>query len=190
MNIGAAKTEYSVLSRGGLFSNKMEKIGGNQIDQAIISHIRREYNFFVGKFAAEDLKNGLGTAIDCENDSVYVTGRSLISGLPGEIEISSHEIFLATKPVLDQIIYGCQTFLERIPPEKLIQIKEGGLLLTGGVACLRNITKYFEKEIGLPVIVHKRPAESTIEGIRKILKSGICWELTYTMLDNRNRWIK
>lgn len=185
INIGGETTEYSVISSGGLVINKMIKTGGKQIDQAIASFIRREYNFLVGVFAAEKLKNEMGYAFGVAEESTLVPGRSLISGLPGEIEINAHEVYTAIRPVIEQMLKDTEQLLDRIPPEIAYSIQDSGLYLTGGVARLKNLDKLFEKELGIPVILAEEPDYTTILGLRKIILDDRYDKLTYSMLDNR-----
>lgn len=190
VNIGGGTTEYSIVASGGLLISKMDKFGGKDFDNAIINYIRREYGFLIGIFAAEELKNNLGYAFAAEDKYRLTPGRSLVSGLPGEIQVSAHEVYQAIRPGLDRIINGCRLMLERIPPEIRDNIMEDGLYLTGGTAQLKNIDRLFERELKLPVHLAQEPDFTTIMGLRSILSDPQYDELTYSMLDKRHRWMR
>lgn len=188
INLGGATTEFSIIASGGMVINKMERFGGRQLDEAIVSSIRKEYGFITGFFSSEHLKNTIGSAYGVEEESIFVPGRSLVSGLPGEIQISSHEVYTAMKPFIDQIVETASGFLDRIPKEMADNICEDGIYLTGGVANMKNIDKLISREIGIPVHSSETPELTTILGLRKIMKNNAFDSVVHSVLEDRPRW--
>jgi len=189
INIGGATTEYSVVSSGGIVINRMEKQGGRNLDQAITSFVRKEYNLKIGVFASEELKNNLGSAYGIEESSLLVPGSSLISGLPGEAQVTSHEVYTAVKPAIDRIVANAISMLERIPPEMASNVRREGLYLTGGVANLRNIGKLLEMQLGIPVHTADSPEYSIVNGLKKIMSDPEYSKVAYSMVDTKYRWM-
>lgn len=190
INIGGATTEYAILASGGIVIDRMDRTGGTNLDQLIASYVRREYNFKIGVFASEDLKNQLGSAYGTEEGSLTVPGRSLVTGLPGEIEIDSHEVYTAIKPAISHIVENSISMMERIPPEMASSIRSDGLYLTGGVASLRNLDRLLERELNIPVHTVTEPGLTVIRGLKTILTDSRYESISYSMLDEKHRWIE
>jgi len=190
INIGGATTEYSVISSGGIVINRMAKMGGRSFDQAIATYVRKEYGFRVGVFASEQLKNTLGSAYGVDETSMLIPGSSVISGLPGQVQVTSHEVYTSIKPTIDSIVANAVTMLERVPPEMAYNVRKEGLYLTGGVANLRNIGKLLEMSLGIPVHTVKEPEFSVINGIRAIMSQSGFESVVYPMLDTKFRWMQ
>lgn len=189
INIGGSTTEYSVVSSGGIVINRMEKKGGKNFDQAITSFVRKEYSFKIGVFASEDLKNTLGSAYGIEESTMLVPGSSLISGLPGQVQVTSHEVYTAIKPAIDNTVANAISMLERIPPEMAANVRRDGVYLTGGVANLRNLGKLFEMQLGIPVHTAQEPEFSVVNGLKKIMSDKEYAKVAYSMLDTKYRWM-
>ncbi|MDD6434948.1 MAG: rod shape-determining protein [Clostridiales bacterium] len=189
INIGSGSTVYSVISSGGIVISRMIKKGGKDLDEAIGNYIRKEYNFKLGIFACEQLKNGLGSVYGIENNNMMVTGRNLVTGLPGEIRVSAHEVYTAMRPIIDEIIDMALSVLKKLPQEMADTVYDDGLYLTGGTADLNNLDLLIEKELNIPVHVAKDPRLSKVKGLSRIMNQPEFHRLTYSMQEEKHRWI-
>ena len=190
VNLGGGTTEYTILASGGIILNRMARSGGLDLDQAIASYIRREYHFRTGIFACEAMKNTLGSAYGVEEEIMNVPGQSLVSGLPGEIQINAHEVYTAIKPAIDQVIATCAAILERIPPEIGSRVRESGIYLTGGVSQLRNLSLLMERTLQVPVHCSDDPENSTVRGLKAIINTNEYRPLAYSIQDSLARRIR
>ena len=171
VNIGAETTEISVVSMGGTVTGIMLKIGGNALDECIISAVRLHYNFIIGKKTAEQIKIKLGTAkppMDDEKITMKAFGRDVISGLPGSFTIDSEFVYWAIKENLDRITDAVRNMFEHATPEMSADIYESGIYLTGGDGAIKDLDKALSEATGLSVTVCDRGAESAAVGLGKI----------------------
>ena len=132
VNIGAETTEISVLSLGGIVISKAVKIGGNKLDDCIISNVRKAYNLVIGSKTAENLKKQLGSAVPVSESFAPGFGRNVLSGLPVSVDISSDIIYQAIIDSLHSIMDAIKVILERTPPELAADIIKDGVYFTGG----------------------------------------------------------
>lgn len=163
-NIGADTTEISVISLGGIVVSKMLPYGGNYFDQQIINYIRKEYNFDIGRKSAEHLKKMLVSAVPTE-ETATVVGRNVVRGLPGEVTVSSGEIFPLVKGVFYTISASVRSMLERTPPEIASEIERAGIYLTGGSSWLRGMDQLVANETRYKVNTTKHAQRTVITGI-------------------------
>ena len=127
------------------------RVGGNKIDEAIASYVRKKYNLMIGDRTAEDVKIAIGTALPLERDlTMDVRGRDLIAGLPRTIQVVSSEVMEALEPPLQQIIGAVRLVLEQTPPELSSDIIDKGMVMSGGGSLLRNIDKLLTQVTGVP----------------------------------------
>ena len=154
IDIGGGTTDIAVLSLGGIVVPESLRIGGDNFDQALIRYVKEVYNLKIGEGTAEKIKVEVGTAFpqEEENKSLEVRGQDIMTGLPGSINISSHEAFEALQDPLQTILAGIRRVLERTPPELSSDISEKGLVMTGGGALLRGLDKLISQETGVPAI--------------------------------------
>ena len=142
VDIGGGTTEVAVISLGGIVTSESVRIGGDAMDQAIISYIRKTYNLTIGERTAEQIKMEIGTArVDETDETMEIRGRDLVTGLPKTIEISSSEISESLKEAIAAIIDGVKKTLEKTPPELSADVMERGIVLTGGGALLKILIK-------------------------------------------------
>lgn len=189
-NFGGETTELSVLASGGMVLNRILKIGGGTLDQAIVNHIRYTNDFLIGKMTGETLRKGFGLLNEKAPEFITVSGRDLVSGVPEQIDISSDMVRAAMKDHIHTCVKEIKTLLERTPPEVLRSIQREGIYLTGGLANLTGLDSYIEEVIGLKVNIAKEPEACTVKGLKKIIQSKELKKLTYSMIDDNYRWMK
>lgn len=170
VDIGGGTTEVAVISLGGIVTSDSVRIGGDVMDHAIISYIRKAYNLTIGERTAENVKIEIGTArVDDEIEKMEIRGRDLVTGLPKTIEISSKEISESLREAISAIIDGVKKTLEQTPPELSADVMERGIVLTGGGALLRNLDKVISDETKMPVFIAENPLDCVAIGTGKAL---------------------
>lgn len=170
VDIGGGTTEVAVISLGGIVTSKSLRVAGDELDHAIISYIKKEYNLAIGERTAENVKIQLGSAFDTgEDNSMEIRGRDLISGLPKVINITESEIRDALKEPVAAIIDAIKTTLEKTPPELASDIMDKGIMLAGGGAMLRGIDQLINKETHMPVHIAESPLDCVALGAGKAL---------------------
>ncbi|BDH62436.1 rod shape-determining protein MreB [Ureibacillus massiliensis 4400831 = CIP 108448 = CCUG 49529] len=170
VDIGGGTTEVAVISLGGIVTSDSVRIGGDAMDQAIISYIRKAYNLTIGERTAENIKIEIGTArVDGDNQTMEIRGRDLVTGLPKTIDITSQEISESLKEAITSIIDGVKKTLEQTPPELSADVMERGIVLTGGGALLRNLDKVISDETKMPVFIAENPLDCVAIGTGKAL---------------------
>ena len=170
IDIGGGTTEVAIMSLAGIVSSKSVRVGGDEMDEAIIAYLKKSYNLMIGERTAEEIKIRIGSAFPLEEElSMEVRGRDLIAGLPKGITISSEEIREALQEPLSAILEVVRLTLERTPPEISADLVDRGLTLAGGGALLRGIDKLIAEEVGLPVHTAEDPITAVALGTGKIL---------------------
>lgn len=170
VNSGGGTTEVAIISLGGIVAQGSVRVAGNRIDEAIMDHLRREYNLTIGEQTAESLKIAIGAALPLAEDvEVEVKGRDSISGLPRVEKITSHEVTLAVARPLQEIIFLVKSVLERTPPELASDVIDKGMVLTGGTALLRDLDKLLTQETGVPAHVADGPLLCVVQGCEEAL---------------------
>ena len=172
VNIGGGTSEIAVVSLYGMVSHGSVRIGGNSLDEAIATHIRRKYNLLIGDNTAERVKIQIGAAFPLPKDEkMEVKGRDSVSGLPRTVSITSGEIVQALAQPLAQIAIGIKNVLEQTPPELASDIIDKGIVLTGGTSLLRNLDKYITHFTGVPAHVADDPLLCVVHGIAKVMEN-------------------
>ncbi len=171
VDMGGGTTEIAVISLGGIVTSKSLRIGGDELDQAIINYIKKEYNLMIGERTSEAIKMELGSAykIDDEERTMDIKGRDLISGLPKTIQISETQIRDALKEPIASIIEAIKTTLEKTPPELAADIMDKGIMLAGGGALLRGLDMLINHETHMPVHIAENPLDCVALGAGKAL---------------------
>ncbi len=165
VDIGGGTTEVGVISLGGVVYANSVRVGGDRMDEAIISYIRRNYGMLIGEATAEQIKKKMGSAFPgAEVLEMEVKGRSLAEGVPRSFNVSSNEILEALTEPLNAIVSAVKQALEQTPPELGADIAEKGMVLTGGGALLRDLDRLLMEETGLPVIVADDPLTCVVRG--------------------------
>ncbi len=171
VDIGGGTTEVGVISLGGVVYANSVRVGGDRMDEAIASYIRRNYGMLIGEATAEQIKKQMGSAFPgAEVREMEVKGRSLAEGVPRSFNVSSNEILEALTEPLNAIVSAVKQALEQTPPELGADIAEKGMVLTGGGALLRDLDRLLMEETGLPVIVADDPLTCVVRGSGRALE--------------------
>lgn len=172
VDIGGGTTEVAVISLGGIVTSRSVRVAGDEMDEAIIQYIKKNYNLMIGERTAEQLKMEIGTALPLDElESMEIRGRDLVSGLPKTITVTSDEIKEALEDTVSAIIDAVKVTLEKCPPELSADIMDRGIVLTGGGALLRNLDKLLSRETGMPVIVAENPLDCVAVGTGRALEN-------------------
>lgn len=170
VDIGGGTTDIAVISLAGVVYGRSVRIAGNELDDAIIQHVRKAHNLLIGERTAERIKIELGSAASLEQSlSMEVKGRHLSEGVPKTIKIHDEEIRRALSEPVRAIVQAVHDALERIPPELSADIYDRGIIMTGGGALLKNLDKRLREETGLPVQIAEDPLSSVVLGAGKML---------------------
>jgi len=170
VDIGGGTTEVAVISLGGIVTSKSLRVAGDELDQSIISYIKREYNLAIGERTAEAVKMELGSAYPSENEgTMQIKGRDLITGLPKIVDITEGEVRNALKEPVSAIIDAIKTTLEKTPPELAADIMDKGIMLAGGGALLKGLDKLINHETHMPVHIAESPLDCVALGAGKAL---------------------
>lgn len=172
VDIGGGTTEVAVLSLGGIVYARSVRVGGDKMDEAIISYIRRHHNLLIGETTAEKIKKEIGAACapaDGQGQLVEIKGRDLINGVPKEIVLSEGQIAEALIEPVGQIIEAVKVALECTPPELSSDIVDKGIALSGGGALLKNLNLVLSQATSLPVFVAENALQCVAVGSGKIL---------------------
>lgn len=170
IDIGGGTTEIAVLSLNGIVVSKSLRIAGDEMNENIQDHLRRQHNLSIGERTAEEIKIRLGSAFDQEEeDEMEVRGLNLQTGLPDTIRINSTEIRDCLKETLMQIVEGVKATLEATPPELAADIVDRGIVLAGGGALLAGMDDLISKEVDVPVHIANDPLSCVVLGTEKLL---------------------
>jgi rod shape-determining protein MreB len=171
VDIGGGTTEVAVISLGGIVTSQSIRIGGDELDQAIITFGKKEYSLMLGERTAEEIKMALGSAYPCEDEPhAEIRGRDLVSGLPKTVVISAAEVRRAIEEPLNLIVDAVKNTLDKCPPELAGDVMDRGIALTGGGALLRGLESRIREETGMPVQVADNPLESVVLGTGKCVE--------------------
>lgn len=165
VDMGGGTTEVAVISLAGIVSSKTVRVAGDKMDSAILQFIKRKFNLLIGEHSAEKIKIELGDVIPEQPfQEMEIKGRDLVSGVPKTITINSSEVRSAITEQIDTIVDTVKIVLEQTPPELAADIVDKGIVLTGGVALLKNLDKLLREETDLPIIIADDPLSSVVLG--------------------------
>lgn len=167
VDIGGGTTEVAVLSLGGIVYARSVRVGGDKMDNAIISYIRRNMNLLVGDSSAERIKKEIGCACPPEKGdgrSMEIKGRDLVNGVPKEIEVNERQIAEALSEPVSAIVEAVKVALENTAPELAADIVDKGIVLTGGGALLTSLDQVLRNATGLPISVAEEPLACVAKG--------------------------
>jgi rod shape-determining protein MreB len=171
VDIGGGTTEVAVISLGGVVTSLSIRTGGDELDDALIQFVKKEYSLMLGERTAEEIKTTVGTAFPIPDEtSAELRGRDLVTGLPRTIVVTAEEIRRALDEPLTRIVDAVKSTLDRTPPELCGDIMDRGIVLTGGGALLKGLDERFRHETGMPVIIAEQPLNCVVMG------SGKCVE--------------
>ena len=170
VDLGGGSTEAAVVSVNGIVCAESVRVGGLHLDDAIISYVRKKYNLLIGQPTAEEVKIKIGAAMELDEPlEMQVQGRDQIAGLPRTITLNSSEVVEAISEPLTAIIHVVRAVLAKTPPELSADIIDRGIVMTGGVALLREIDALLTRETGVPAYVADNPIACTALGAGKAL---------------------
>lgn len=160
VDIGGGTTEAAVICLGGVVVHSSVRVGGNKIDEAIQTYIKKKYGLIIGERMAEDIKINIGSATPLKNVEIMkmeVRGRDGVTGLPRTIEVLSEEITEAIHEILLKIVGAIKGVLEQTPPELASDIIDKGIIMSGGTSLLRNLDRLVTEQTGVPAALAENP---------------------------------
>ncbi len=171
VDIGGGTTEVAVISLGGIVTAQSIRVGGDELDVAIIQYVKKEYSLMLGERTSEEIKMAIGSAFPVPDEPhAEIRGRDLVSGLPKTIVVSAEEIRKALEEPVNAIVDAVKTTLDKCPPELSGDIMDRGIVLTGGGALLKGLDERLRHETGMPILIADNPLDSVAMG------SGRCVE--------------
>lgn len=178
IDIGGGTTDIAVLSLGGIVTSDSIRIAGNTFDDDISNYIKDKYKVAIGEKTAENIKTSIGTVLkQSKKETLEITGRSSITGLPETITVTSEDVMEALKDDIKKIVSAVKTVLEKTPPELAADISEKGIVLTGGGSLISGLNDKLKKELKVPVFISDNPLTNVVEG------TGILLDNLY-LIDN------
>ncbi len=172
VDIGGGTTDIAIISLDGVVYNKAVRVGGDKMDEAIMSYIKRRYSLMIGEMTTEQIKIDIGSAFksgNTEDRIMEIKGRDLISGIPKIITVNEGEIREALSEPINIILDTIKVALENTPPELAADIVDRGIVLAGGGALLLGLDALIKQETALPVIVAENPLTAVVLGVGKML---------------------
>ncbi len=170
VDIGGGTTDVAVISMSGIVYSRSVRVAGNEMDEAIISYLKKKYNLLIGERTAERVKIEVGSAYKLEKPlTMEIKGRNLIEGVPRTVTVDDSEIREALSDCVGTIMNAIRVALERTPPELSADISDRGIVLSGGGALLRNLDVRIREETGLPVSIAEDPLASVVLGTGRML---------------------
>jgi rod shape-determining protein MreB len=174
VDIGGGTTEVAVLSLGGIVYARSVRVGGDKMDEAIISYIRRHHNLLIGETTAERIKKEIGAACppaDGVGKVIEIKGRDLMNGVPKELTLNEYQIAESLIEPVSQIVEAVKVALESTPPELSSDIVDKGIVMSGGGSLLHNLNHVLSQATGLPVFVAEEPLNCVALGTGKVLEN-------------------
>ncbi len=170
VDIGGGTTEVALISLAGIVFSRSVRVGGDEMDEAIIQYMKRVYNLMIGERTAEQIKISIGSAYPLpEETSMEVKGRDLVAGLPKTLTLTSEEVREALHEPVSAIVEAIRFTLERCPPELAADLVDRGIVLAGGGSLLRGIDKLIAEQTSLPVHIADDPLSAVAEGTGMVL---------------------
>jgi rod shape-determining protein MreB len=173
VDLGGGTTDVAVISLGGIVTSRSIRIGGDELDEAIINYIKRTYSLMIGERTAEEIKMNIGYAMKIEDDlqEYQVRGRDLVTGLPKLISVNSEEIMEAISESIASIIETIKICLEKTPPELAADIMDRGIMIAGGGSLLKGLDRLITQQTGMPVHISDEPLNAVAVGAGKTLEN-------------------
>jgi rod shape-determining protein MreB len=165
VDIGGGTTEVAVISLGGIVTAQSVRVAGDELDEAVIQFIKKEFSLAIGERTAEQIKLQMGSAWPLEEElTAEIRGRDLVSGLPRTVTVTTEQIRDAIAEPVGAIVDAVKSTLDKTPPELAADIMEQGIMLTGGGALLMGIDRRIANETGMPITIAKDPLHSVVLG--------------------------
>lgn len=175
VDIGGGTTEVAIISLGGIVAVRSVRVGGDEMDAAIVHHIKRNYNLAIGERTSEEIKIEIGSAYledDAARGKIFeVRGRDLVTGLPKTVTISASEVHGALAEPVASIIEAIKVCLEKAPPELAADIMDRGIMMAGGSSLLHGLDRLVSLETGMPVHLAEEPLWSVVMGSGMVLEN-------------------
>ena len=170
VDIGGGTTEVAIISLAGIVYSRSVRVGGDKMDEAIMTHVKRKYNLLIGETSAEDIKIQIGSAYPLDpEETLEIKGRDLLDGIPKNITITSEEIRKSIAEQVDSIVQAVRIALEQTPPQLAADIVDRGIVLTGGGALLKGLDQLLRDQTNLPITVVDDPLSTVVMGTGKAL---------------------
>jgi rod shape-determining protein MreB len=171
VDIGGGTTEVAVISMGGIVTATSIRVGGDELDEAIINYVKKEFSLVLGERTSEAIKVAIGSAYPMPDEMLAeIKGRDLVTGLPKTVHITAEEVRKAIEEPVNAVVDAIKNTLDRCPPELAADLMDQGIILTGGGALLKGLDERMRHETGMPVRVAKDPLYCVVLG------SGRCLE--------------
>ena len=185
VDIGGGTTEVAVISLGGIVVSRSIRVGGDELDEAVIDWVKKEHNVLLGERTAEQLKMAVGSAWpQTDEPAAEVRGRDLVTGLPKTILLTAPDIREAIEEPTQAVVDAVKYTLDKTPPELAADIMERGIWLTGGGALLAGLDQRLANETGMPIVTANKPLQSVVVGSGKCLEE---FETLHTVLVSSSR---
>jgi rod shape-determining protein MreB len=172
VDIGGGTTEVAVISLGGIVTAQSIRVAGDELDEAVLQYVKKEFSLAIGDRTAEEIKIQMGSAWPMEEElSADIRGRDLISGLPRTIEITTEQVREAVAEPISAIVDAVKTTLDKTPPELAADIMEDGITVTGGGALIGGLDQRLAHETGMPIRIADEPLYSVVIGSGRALEN-------------------
>ncbi|HEX2495635.1 MAG TPA: rod shape-determining protein [Gaiellaceae bacterium] len=187
VDVGGGTTEVAVISLGGIVVSQSLRVGGDEMDEAIINHTKREYKLLIGNQTAEEIKLEIGSAYDLREEvQAEVRGRDMLTGLPKTVIMSSDEVRHALEEPTNQILDAIKSTLDKTPPELAADIMDRGIVLAGGGALLSGLDERLRHETQMPVQLAESPLTCVAVGSGRSLELIEVMQRTSKSAKSRN----
>ncbi len=171
VDIGGGTSEVAVISLEGIVASRSIRVGGDEMDEAVVNYVKRAYNLLIGERTAEEVKTTIGSAYELEQEqTMEIRGRDLVTGLPRTISVDSREIRKALSEPVNAILEAVKETLESTPPELAADIMDRGIVMTGGGSMHKGLDKLISQETGMPVHTVDEPMYAVVRGAGKALE--------------------
>jgi rod shape-determining protein MreB len=171
VDVGGGTTEVAMISLGGIVTSQSIRVGGDEMDQAIIAFAKKEHSLMLGERTAEEIKMAVGSACPSPDEPhAEIRGRDLVSGLPKTVVICAEEVRHAIQGPVSAVMDVVKTTLDKCPPELAGDVMDRGIALTGGGALLRGLDERLREETGMPIQLADNPLESVVLGAGKCVE--------------------
>lgn len=171
VDIGGGTTEIAVLALNGVVAKESIRVGGDDMNNAIVHYFRAKHNLLIGERTAEDIKKAVGSAIPIGEKIIAVKGRNLLTGIPRTVEVDANDVSQCLQKTIDMMIAAIKRTLEHIPPELSADILDRGVILAGGGSMLNGLDERIRRETNLPVSIADEPLLSVAKGTGKVLEN-------------------
>ncbi|HOT97479.1 MAG TPA: rod shape-determining protein [bacterium] len=171
IDIGGGTCEIAVIAMFGIVNSVSIRIGGDEMNEAIIQYFKKSFNLLIGEITAEEIKIELGSASPFDGKgTMTVKGRDLVAGIPKTVTISTKQVQEALADTVDQLVDSVKMCLEQTPPELSADILDRGILMSGGGSMLKGLDERLRRETNLPVILAEEPLRAVVRGTGKVLE--------------------